>query len=88
MSARRLGSTVAAAATMTTLIAGAAMAGTIAPYRSHHALTFGNGYGAAVYDLSSARLTTRDLVELNEAVELGGRTPAEAAAAWWDGQVG
>lgn len=39
-------------------------------------------------DEASARLTTRDLVELNEAVELGGRTPAEAAAAWWDGQVG
>ena len=26
-----------------------------------------------------------DLVQLNRAVELDGRTPAEAAASWWDG---
>ncbi|WP_242611192.1 ABC transporter substrate-binding protein [Blastococcus saxobsidens] len=35
---------------------------------------------------TSARLTTADLVELNRAVELDGRTPAEAARAWWDRQ--
>lgn len=35
---------------------------------------------------TSARLTTADLVELNSAVEVGGRTPAEAARAWWDRQ--
>jgi osmoprotectant transport system substrate-binding protein len=34
-------------------------------------------------DAVSARLTTAQLVELNRAVELGGRTPAEAAARWW-----
>ncbi len=33
----------------------------------------------------SARLTTADLVELNAAVELRGRTAAEAAKQWWDG---
>jgi osmoprotectant transport system substrate-binding protein len=33
---------------------------------------------------TSARLTTSDLVELNRAVELEGRSPAEAAAGWWD----
>lgn len=33
---------------------------------------------------ASARLTTDDLVRLNRAVELDGRTPAEAAASWWD----
>ncbi|CCG05393.1 ABC transporter substrate-binding protein [Blastococcus saxobsidens] len=35
---------------------------------------------------TSARLTTADLVALNRAVELQGRTPAEAARAWWDRQ--
>jgi osmoprotectant transport system substrate-binding protein len=35
---------------------------------------------------TSTRLTTADLVELNRAVELQGRTPAEAARAWWDRQ--
>ncbi|WP_040338671.1 ABC transporter substrate-binding protein [Candidatus Blastococcus massiliensis] len=35
-------------------------------------------------DETSARLTTADLVELNRAVELEGRSPAEAAAGWWD----
>lgn len=38
----------------------------------------------AALDRTSARLTTGDLVELNRAVELDGRTPAEAAASWWD----
>jgi len=33
---------------------------------------------------TSARLGTGDLVALNQAVELDGRTPAEAAATWWD----
>jgi osmoprotectant transport system substrate-binding protein len=37
-------------------------------------------------DSTSARLTTGDLVELNRAVEFDGRTPAEAARAWWDAQ--
>lgn len=37
-------------------------------------------------DRTSARLITADLVELNSAVELDGRTPAEAAARWWDRQ--
>ena len=37
-------------------------------------------------DGTSAQLTTEDLVELNSAVELDGRTPAEAAARWWDRQ--
>jgi osmoprotectant transport system substrate-binding protein len=32
----------------------------------------------------SARLTTADLVQLNREVALDGRTPAEAAARWWD----
>jgi osmoprotectant transport system substrate-binding protein len=36
-------------------------------------------------DEVSARLTTDDLVELNAAVELRGRTAAEAADQWWDG---
>jgi osmoprotectant transport system substrate-binding protein len=31
----------------------------------------------------SARLTTNDLVGLNQAVELDGLTPEEAAARWW-----
>jgi osmoprotectant transport system substrate-binding protein len=35
-------------------------------------------------DEVSAQLTTDDLIELNRAVELGGQTPAEAAAEWWD----
>lgn len=35
---------------------------------------------------TSARLTTADLVELNRQVELQGRTPSEAARAWWDRQ--
>ena len=33
----------------------------------------------------SARLTTHDLLELNRAVEIDGRTPAEAARGWWAG---
>ncbi|MGY1835666.1 ABC transporter substrate-binding protein [Blastococcus sp. SYSU DS0510] len=37
-------------------------------------------------DDTSARLTTGDLVELNRAVEFDGRTPAEAARAWWAAQ--
>ncbi|RBY92962.1 ABC transporter substrate-binding protein [Blastococcus sp. TF02A-30] len=37
-------------------------------------------------DQTSAALDTEDLVELNRAVELDGRTPAEAAATWWDRQ--
>ncbi|SDG11656.1 osmoprotectant transport system substrate-binding protein [Blastococcus aurantiacus] len=35
-------------------------------------------------DETSARLTTEDLVQLNRAVELDGRSPAGAAANWWD----
>lgn len=38
----------------------------------------------AALDSTSARLTTGALVALNRAVEMGGRTPAEAAADWWD----
>jgi osmoprotectant transport system substrate-binding protein len=34
---------------------------------------------------TSARLTTAGLIRLNQAVELDGATPAEAADAWWDG---
>ena len=34
-------------------------------------------------DRVSARLTTKDLIELNHAVSLDGRTPAEAARRWW-----
>jgi osmoprotectant transport system substrate-binding protein len=34
-------------------------------------------------DETSARLTTRDLIELNSAVELDGLTPEEAAERWW-----
>jgi osmoprotectant transport system substrate-binding protein len=37
-------------------------------------------------DAVSARLTTADLVRLNRAVALDGRTPAEAAAMWWAGR--
>ncbi|NEK59711.1 ABC transporter substrate-binding protein [Geodermatophilus sabuli] len=37
-------------------------------------------------DAVSARLTTADLVRLNRAVALDGRTPAEAAALWWAGR--
>jgi osmoprotectant transport system substrate-binding protein len=37
-------------------------------------------------DETSARLTTDDLVQLNRAVELDGRSAAEAAARWWDGR--
>ncbi|TKJ16562.1 ABC transporter substrate-binding protein [Blastococcus sp. CCUG 61487] len=44
---------------------------------------WGERLGRAL-DETSARLTTDDLVRLNRAVELDGRTPAEAAAAWWD----
>lgn len=33
---------------------------------------------------TSAALTTEDLIGLNRAVELDGRSPAEAAARWWD----
>ncbi len=39
---------------------------------------------AATMDDVSARLTTADLVELNRAVAQDGRTPAEAAAQWWE----
>ena len=35
-------------------------------------------------DETSARLTTVGLIRLNQAVELDGRTPEEAAAEWWD----
>ena len=35
-------------------------------------------------DEVSARLTTAELVRLNRVVEIDGRTPAEAAAEWWD----
>jgi osmoprotectant transport system substrate-binding protein len=36
-------------------------------------------------DETSERLTTTGLVRLNQAVELDGATPAEAAQQWWDG---
>jgi osmoprotectant transport system substrate-binding protein len=36
-------------------------------------------------DETSARLTTAGLVRLNQAVELDGATPAEAAEEWWAG---
>jgi osmoprotectant transport system substrate-binding protein len=35
-------------------------------------------------DETSKRLTTFGLIRLNQAVELDGRTPEEAAAEWWD----
>jgi osmoprotectant transport system substrate-binding protein len=35
-------------------------------------------------DETSARLTTVGLIRLNQAVELDGRTPEEAAAEWWE----
>jgi osmoprotectant transport system substrate-binding protein len=38
----------------------------------------------AALDAVSARLTTNDLVELNQAVEIDGESPADAAAAWWN----
>ncbi|MGZ4539514.1 MAG: ABC transporter substrate-binding protein [Blastococcus sp.] len=37
-------------------------------------------------DATSARLTTQEIAALNRAVELEGRTPAEAARQWWDRQ--
>ncbi|RBY78142.1 glycine/betaine ABC transporter substrate-binding protein [Geodermatophilus sp. TF02-6] len=37
-------------------------------------------------DAVSARLTDADLVRLNRLVVLDGRTPAQAAALWWDGR--
>jgi osmoprotectant transport system substrate-binding protein len=40
----------------------------------------------AALEETSARLTTDQLIELNRAVELDGKTPAEAAASWWDTQ--
>jgi osmoprotectant transport system substrate-binding protein len=45
---------------------------------------WGNGLRTAL-DGVSARLTTADLVRLNKAVEVDGRTPAEAAVQWWAG---
>ena len=42
------------------------------------------GVLSSTVDDISARLTTADLVELNRAVALEGRTPAEAAAQWWE----
>jgi osmoprotectant transport system substrate-binding protein len=36
-------------------------------------------------DETSARLTTAGLIRLNQAVELRGLTPEEAAEEWWDG---
>ena len=35
-------------------------------------------------DETSSRLTTAGLIRLNQAVELNGRTPEEAAAEWWE----
>jgi len=37
-------------------------------------------------DQTSARLTDQDLVALNRAVEIDGRTPEQAAAQWWNRQ--
>ncbi|MGY1806653.1 glycine betaine ABC transporter substrate-binding protein [Blastococcus sp. SYSU D00669] len=37
-------------------------------------------------DSTSARLTTQELVDLNRAVEIRGRTPEQAAAEWWSRQ--
>jgi osmoprotectant transport system substrate-binding protein len=45
---------------------------------------WGTGLRTAL-DGVSARLTTADLVRLNRAVEIGRRTPAQAAAQWWAG---
>jgi osmoprotectant transport system substrate-binding protein len=39
-----------------------------------------------VLDQTSARLTDQELVALNRAVEIDGRTPAQAARRWWDRQ--
>ena len=39
----------------------------------------------AALDEVSRRLTTADLGRLNRAVEVEGRTPAQAAARWWSG---
>jgi osmoprotectant transport system substrate-binding protein len=44
-------------------------------------------YGRAVraaLDEVSARLTTNDLIELNQAVEIDGESPADAARQWWN----
>jgi osmoprotectant transport system substrate-binding protein len=44
-------------------------------------------YGSAVraaLDEVSARLTTNDLIELNQAVEIDGESPADAARQWWN----
>jgi osmoprotectant transport system substrate-binding protein len=44
-------------------------------------------WGAELTDAlneTSARLTTAGLIRLNQAVELDGRTPEEAAAEWWE----
>ncbi len=35
-------------------------------------------------DETSSRLTTVGLIRLNQAVELDGRTPEEAAGEWWE----
>ncbi|WP_369256089.1 ABC transporter substrate-binding protein [Geodermatophilus amargosae] len=40
----------------------------------------------AALDAVSAQLTTIDLIGLNRSVAVDGRTPAEAAARWWDGR--
>jgi osmoprotectant transport system substrate-binding protein len=45
---------------------------------------WGEELGTAL-DEVSARLTTADLMRLNQLVELEGLTPAEAADRWWDG---
>lgn len=39
----------------------------------------------AALDAVSSRITTNDLRQMNRAVELDGRSPAEAAARWWSG---
>jgi osmoprotectant transport system substrate-binding protein len=45
---------------------------------------WGDRLRASLEDVS-ARLTTADLVALNQAVEVNGLSPAEAADRWWDG---
>ena len=46
---------------------------------------WGNRLRSAL-DGASARLTTQEIAALNQAVEIQGRTPAEAAREWWDRQ--
>jgi osmoprotectant transport system substrate-binding protein len=57
----------------------------IVPMVRHSALARWGTRLRTALDGVSARLTTADLVRLNRAVEVEGRTPAQAAAQWWAG---